>query len=136
MMIPEFEVFVHFIDHLGNDEAVTQNEDGTYSIFIDAQLSPEGQRRAYEHALEHIHGLDFEKQNVQEIEIQAHNISSTSNEKKSEVNIEKIAKARKSRRKPTKKQWREMNERIEFIKRYDPDYFFRQGENNKLYGGL
>lgn len=137
MMIPDVDIFVHLIDLPGSAyEAVTQNEDGSYSIFIDAHLSPQGQKKAYEHALEHIQGLDFEKQSVQEIELQAHHIFSESEEKKSDLNIEKIAQVRKYRRKSTKKQWRKVNERVEFIKRYDPDYFFRQAEYNKLYGGL
>ena len=34
MMIPEYEIFVHYIDHLGNNEAVTKNEDGSYSYFL------------------------------------------------------------------------------------------------------
>ena len=72
MMIPEHEIFVHYIDHLGNNEAVTINEDGSYSIFLDPALSYEMQHEKYEHALRHIQNHDFEKENVQEIEAQAH----------------------------------------------------------------
>jgi len=136
MMIPDADIFLYYIDHLGTDEAVTQNEDGTYSIFIDPQLSPEARQEKYEHALEHIKKLDFERQSVQEIEAHAHHIQSTPDNEKSTTNIEKIVQTRKRRRKSTKKQWRKVNERVEFIKRYDPEYFFRQAEYNKLYGGL
>lgn len=136
-MIPEYDIFVHLMNLPGSAyEAVTQNEDGTYSVFIDAQLSPQGQKKAYEHALEHIQGLDFEKQNVQEIEAHAHHVQPIPDKKESTLNVAKIAAARKPRRKSTKKQWHEVNERVEFIKRHDPDYFFKQGEYNKLYGGI
>ena len=69
----EYDIFVHIMNLPGSaEEAVTENEDGTYSIFIDAQLSPEGRRQAYDHALRHINNFDFEKENVQIIEYQAH----------------------------------------------------------------
>lgn len=67
------DVFVHIVDLNGKvSEAVTENEDGTYTIFIDAQLSPEAQRARYEHAMRHIHSFDFEKTDVQIIEAAAH----------------------------------------------------------------
>lgn len=72
MMIPEHEIFVHYIDHLGVNEAVTQNEDGSYSVFLDPALSYEMQHEKYDHALRHIRSHDFEKENVQEVEAQAH----------------------------------------------------------------
>ena len=53
-------------------EAVTENEDGSYSVFIDARLSSDGQLREYEHALKHIENGDFEKPDVQLIEAAAH----------------------------------------------------------------
>lgn len=53
-------------------EAVTENEDGTYTIFIDAALSHEGQQERFYHAMNHITGGDFTKENIQEIEFNAH----------------------------------------------------------------
>ena len=53
-------------------EAVTENEDGTYTIFIDASLSLEGQQERFYHAMNHIIGGDFTKENIQEIEFNAH----------------------------------------------------------------
>lgn len=53
-------------------EAVTQNADGTYTIFLNAKMSAEKRLMAYLHALGHIQGNDFEKSNVQEIEYYAH----------------------------------------------------------------
>jgi len=67
------DVFVHIVDLSGKvTEAVTENEDGTYTIFIDAQLAPEAQRARYEHAMRHIRSNDFEKSDVQTIEAAAH----------------------------------------------------------------
>lgn len=74
MMIPEHEIFVHYIDHLGNNEAVTINEDGSYSIFLDPALSCEMQHEKYEHALRHIQNHDFEKENVQEKDERIHDL--------------------------------------------------------------
>ena len=67
------DVFVHIVDLCGKvSEAVTENEDGTYTIFIDAQLSPAGQRERYLHAMRHLRSNDFEKADVQTIEYAAH----------------------------------------------------------------
>ena len=54
------------------NEMVIKNEDGSYTILINAKLSDQGQLLAYEHALRHIINEDFEKENVQEIEADAH----------------------------------------------------------------
>lgn len=53
-------------------EAVTENEDGSYTIFINSRLSRDMQLLAYYHALRHIAGTDFEKYNADEIEYSAH----------------------------------------------------------------
>lgn len=53
-------------------EAVTENEDGTYTIFIEESLSRCEQQNALLHALRHIMGDDFQKDDIQKIERQAH----------------------------------------------------------------
>lgn len=55
-------------------EAVTQNPDGSYTIFLNARYSRDMQQRSYLHALRHIINHDFEKEDVQEIEMVAHGI--------------------------------------------------------------
>ncbi len=45
---------------------------GGYTVYIDDKLSPEGKRRAYAHALRHITNHDFEKSDVNLIELDAH----------------------------------------------------------------
>ena len=53
-------------------ECVAPCLDG-YTIYINDQLSGDEQKEAYSHALAHIENLDFEKDDVQEIESVAHN---------------------------------------------------------------
>ena len=53
-------------------EMVTVNEDGSYTIFINTRLSRDAQYKAYLHAISHIRNGDFDKDNVQEIEAEAH----------------------------------------------------------------
>lgn len=54
-------------------EAVVENEDGSYTIFIDSALTAERQRKAFRHAMKHILGDDFRKHDVNQIEKEAHN---------------------------------------------------------------
>ena len=54
------------------NEVVTENEDGSYTIFINSRLNYEKQMKAYLHAMKHIMGDDFQKDDVQSIEYLAH----------------------------------------------------------------
>ena len=54
------------------NEVVTENEDGSYTIFINSRLNYEKQAKAYLHAMKHITGDDFQKDDVQSIEYLAH----------------------------------------------------------------
>lgn len=56
----------------GIHEQVTQNHDGSYTIFLNARDSDARNRMAFIHALYHIQNHDFEKYDVQEIESEAH----------------------------------------------------------------
>lgn len=51
---------------------VVRNEDDSYTILINAKLSDTGQLEAYNHAMKHITNNDFQKSDVQEIEMSAH----------------------------------------------------------------
>lgn len=53
-------------------EAVTENEDGSYTIFIESSLTREMQQEAFEHAMGHILGEDFTKTDIDKIEFNAH----------------------------------------------------------------
>lgn len=53
-------------------EAVTPNEDGSVTIFLDKNASSESQRKHFLHVMKHLMGNDFEKEDVQKIEAEAH----------------------------------------------------------------
>ena len=53
-------------------ESVVKNYDDSYTIFINAKLSHERQREAYNHAIEHIKNNDFDKHDANRIEFEAH----------------------------------------------------------------
>ena len=61
-----------YLDGMDTSEAITENEDCTYTIFINQNLSEAKRLKAIQHALEHIKEKDFEKDNVQEIESDRH----------------------------------------------------------------
>lgn len=50
------------------EEQIVFNEDGSFSIFLNARLSWEWQMIAYQHAIKHIMNHDFHKELVDEIE--------------------------------------------------------------------
>lgn len=61
-----------YLDGMDANEAITENEDCTYTIFINKNLSDAKRLKAIKHALEHIKEKDFEKTDVQEIEAKRH----------------------------------------------------------------
>lgn len=65
---------IHFIQFPTNKvkESVVENEDGSYTIFIEASLNHEMQLEAFKHAMIHILGDDFTKDDINKIELQAH----------------------------------------------------------------
>lgn len=60
------------IDGMLTNEAVTVNEDGSYTIFINRNLCESKRIKALNHAINHIKSNDFEKDDVQTIECVAH----------------------------------------------------------------
>ena len=66
------DVFLYYADlPPGIHEMVCPCPDG-YTIYLSTADNVETQRMSYAHALSHIQGNDFEKENVQEIEASAH----------------------------------------------------------------
>lgn len=53
-------------------EAVTENEDGSITVFLDKNATRESQRKRFQHVMKHLAGDDFSKGDVQEIEAEAH----------------------------------------------------------------
>lgn len=69
-----YTYFVQLPD--GINEAVLSCMDG-YTIYIDESLDREQKVKAFVHAMKHIANNDFEKDDVQEIESDAHNGGTT-----------------------------------------------------------
>lgn len=66
------DYFVYFHNLPGKiNETVTEGIDG-YTVIIDPRQSQAGIERSYAHATGHAEGRDFEKDDVQEIEYDAH----------------------------------------------------------------
>lgn len=72
MITPDVNVSVIDFHGISGKELVTENEDGSYTILINARLSYEGQLQAYQHAMKHINNDDFRKEDAQKIEAVAH----------------------------------------------------------------
>ena len=65
-------VYVYIVDLPDRvDEMVAPCIDG-YTVYLNARLSCAGRVKAYHHAIRHIERNDWEKDNVQEIEKDAH----------------------------------------------------------------
>ena len=73
-MIDKYGNNVFLISGLPVKGAVTENEDNSYTIFINANQSDDGIMKTYYHELGHILNHDFEKHDVQQIEAEAHNM--------------------------------------------------------------
>lgn len=56
----------------GVHEAVTPNEDGSVTIFLDKNSTRESQYERFLHVMRHLQNDDFSRTNVQEIEMSAH----------------------------------------------------------------
>lgn len=71
------DIFVEVID-FGKDtkaaEVVTQNDDGSYTVFLNARYSYDRQMEALEHGVRHVTNDDFSKTDVQQIEADAHSL--------------------------------------------------------------
>lgn len=68
-----FDYQVFFMPDMKVNEVVTENEDGSFTIFVNENLCDSKRIEAVNHAFRHIKNLDFEKSNTQEIELSAHN---------------------------------------------------------------
>ena len=111
------------------NEMVVPNEDGSYTILINARLSEEGRMLAYQHAMRHIAADDFQKEEIQTIEAQAHELlDSAKVQKIPSQEYEIIIKKIQQRRKKIKKAMAQAEEKIKFIQKYGQDQFFERAE--------
>lgn len=117
------------------NEMVVPNEDGSYTILINVRLSEEGRMLAYQHAMRHIAADDFQKEEIQTIEAQAHELlDSAKVQKIPSQEYEIIIKKIQQRRKKIKKAMAQAEEKIKFIQKYGQDQFFERAEEYYLYG--
>ena len=72
MRIPD--IYVYFV-HMPpkTHEIVLPCLDG-YTVYIDESLDQQARLRSYRHAVQHIMQMDFEKESVQKIETERHNL--------------------------------------------------------------
>lgn len=54
------------------EEQVIKNTDDSYTVLLNARLTHERQLEAYYHAIRHIQNNDYEKEDVNKIEFDAH----------------------------------------------------------------
>lgn len=120
-------------------EQLVKNDDDSYTIFLNARLSQESHLKSYFHALEHIRENDFEKENVQQIEAEAHNILIPYNAERipSDKFRKRLAQLRRERER-IQQELQEREEEIEFLIRANgnTDFLFNSAEHHKFYGWL
>lgn len=116
------DIYVELMD-FGRDvtssEAVTLNPDGTYTIFVNSRMASNRQQEAVTHALGHICRNDFQKENVQQIELEAHGlpvkIQKTEDEIREEKRKARYEAMRKRSQRKRKKIQKELSERSAFV---------------------
>ena len=115
---------------------VVSNEDGSYTILINARLSQDERLKAYRHALGHINEEDLEKPNIQTIELQAHGLEQSREPAPMPVDESgKRIRQLQRHRKKIQKALKEKEMEIKLIADlYGPDCFFRAAEQRWLYG--
>lgn len=132
-MTPDVNVSVIDFKGIPGKELVTENEDGSYTILINARLSYEEQLKSYEHGMKHISSDDFRKNDVQKIEAVAHsNELEIVKEEHSEFRKRILSEISKSRRR-IQKELKKIEERNAWLAENDPDYWFRmEGYNLEM----
>lgn len=66
------DIYVYLVDLPSSVPEMIAPCFGGYTIYLNARLSYQDRVRAYLHALEHVERNDWEKNNVQDIEKDAH----------------------------------------------------------------
>lgn len=117
-----------------SNELVVANEDDTFTIFINARLSADGQLRAYKHAMKHIENEDFQKDDVQAIEAAAHSDAPDQEERcvmSAKEYLKRLENLRREQRR-IKKKIQEDEERVRFLVEHGDAFVV--AERQFLYG--
>ena len=122
-------------------EMVVPNEDGSFTILINAKHTTEQQAAAYDHAMEHIRNSDFQKKDVQQIEQTAHNLTVSKKTENiapaSSDTLDKIMKRIRRERRKLQKQMMEYESDIKFISSFSGSDTIQNSEEKKwLYDGV
>lgn len=130
-MTQDVNVFLYNFPNNGR-EMVIENEDGSYTVLINSKLSDVGREEALKHAIKHIENHDFEKNNVQEIEFDAHNAEAAQEIQPaiSPEIMEKIKRIQRERRKINRLK-RKNQSKVDFMINNNVD-FFSLAERNFL----
>ena len=132
-MTPDVNVKLINFPNAGK-EMVVPNEDGSYTILINAKLCYEDQVKAYEHAMRHITEHDFEKEDVQSIEYHAHlNAEEKAASNEIQAKYEEALKKIRARRRSIQRQMTNNNKKIQFLEEHGLANFFAQSEQLFLY---
>lgn len=137
-MTPDVNVILMDFPTKGKEMVVT-NEDGSYTILINAKLSYDVRMKSYEHAMKHIINGDFDKENVQEIETLAHEIPVAGDvEQIPASKYEKKLRQLRRERVRIKQELEKREREIAFLMEVnsDPDWLFNAAEYQRLYGDL
>ena len=113
---------------------IVENEDGSYTILLNARLTRADQLRGYEHALKHIHEADFEKEDVQTIEVHAHQINVPDNAERIPADRfkDELTRLRRERRRIKRELEKKEQEIAALIELRGHDWLFRVGEERRL----
>ena len=130
-MTQDVNVFLYNFPNNGR-EMVIENEDGSYTVLINSKLSDVGREEALKHAIKHIENHDFEKNNVQEIEFDAHNAEAAQeiHPAISTEIMERIKRIQRERRKINRLK-RKNQSKVDFMINNNVD-FFSLAESNFL----
>lgn len=133
------DIFVQVIDmDVMIPEQVVKNQDGSYTIFLNARYSHEYNLKSYQHAIEHINNGDFDREcgNVQVIEAAAHEVPPVEiiPAVPDVITAKKIKQPRKRRRRRRQKPFERYitQDRSSFIAEYYDS--FALAEHRYLYG--
>ncbi|MFR4613190.1 MAG: hypothetical protein ACLT50_05875 [Mediterraneibacter faecis] len=129
-MTPDVNIILMDFPKGKGHEMVVPNEDGSYTIFINAALNYESQQAALKHAMSHIENDDFYKEDVQEIEYLAHTTTKAPDPVISAYS--KCMEQNRTRRKRGRRRRTRDTQRIDFIREHCDT--FRLAEYNYLYG--
>lgn len=136
------DIFVQVIDmDVMIPEHVVKNQDGSYTVFLNARFNQEHRLQSYLHAVEHINNGDFDRESadVQEIESVAHedvrkcDVAAPDQVVAVAENIIKPPKLRRRRRNRKKEQFAQ--DRLNFIlENFSQNDSWNLAERQWLYG--